>query len=125
MEIAFSGGYELESLDLANTLVDSLIEKKGHDILLLDIRDQAVFTDFFIICSGDSGRQLRALMDSVTETAKLGLDVLLWGVEGDPEDGWVLVDFGGVVIHIFSPERRRYYNLEQLWSQGHVLLRVQ
>ncbi len=110
---------------MANTLVDSLIEKKGRDILLLDIRDQAVFTDFFLLCNGDSSRQLKALTDSVTETAKLGLDVLPWGVEGDPDDGWVLVDFGGVVIHIFSPERRRYYDLEELWSQGHVLLRVQ
>ncbi len=125
MDIATGGGSNLESLELANILVDSLIDKKGSDILLLDIRDQAVFTDFFLLCSGDSGRQLKALTESVTETAKLGLDLLPWGVEGDPDEGWVLVDFGGVVIHIFLPERRRYYNLEQLWSLGHVLLRVQ
>lgn len=106
-------------------LVDSLIDKKGSDILLLDIRDQAVFTDYFLLCSGDSGRQLGALADGITEAAKKNLDLLPWGVEGDPEDGWVLVDYGGVIIHIFSPEQRRYYNLEQLWSQGHVLLRIQ
>lgn len=116
---------KLKDSELANLLVDSLLDKKGNDLLLLDMRDQAIFTDYFLLCSGESNRQLKALAEGVKETAKKEMDVLPWSVEGDPESGWVLVDYGGVIIHLFSPEQRRYYNLEELWDSGHVVLRIQ
>lgn len=115
----------LEGLELANHLVEAVLDKKGSDILLLDIRDQAVFTDFFLICNGESERQLQALADGITESAKKDMDTLPWGVEGDANTGWLLVDFGDVVVHLFSEEKRRYYNLDDLWSNGHVVLRMQ
>lgn len=115
----------LEGLELANALVDSIIDKKGNNILLLDIREQAVFSDYFILCNGENPRQIKALIDAVVENAKKKAGVRPSGVEGDPDTGWVLVDFGGVIIHLFSPEKRDYYNLEELWSNSHVVLRMQ
>lgn len=115
----------LEGLELANALVDSIIDKKGNNILLLDIREQAVFSDYFILCNGENPRQIKALIDAVVENAKKKAGARPSGVEGDPDTGWVLVDFGGVIIHLFSPEKRDYYNLEELWSNAHVVLRMQ
>lgn len=115
----------LEGLELANALVDSIIDKKGNNILLLDIREQAVFSDYFILCNGENPRQIKALIDGVVENAKKKAGVRPSGLEGDPDTGWVLVDFGGVIIHLFSPEKRDYYNLEELWSEAHVVLRMQ
>ncbi|MCA9993530.1 MAG: ribosome silencing factor [Anaerolineales bacterium] len=106
-------------------MVDSILDKKGSDILLLDLREQAIFTDYFLLCNGDSDRQLQALAEGITETAKKVGDVLPWGVEGDAESGWVLVDYGDIIIHIFSPEKRAYYNLEELWSHARIVLRIQ
>lgn len=106
-------------------LVDTIIDKKGSNILLLDIRDQSVFSDYFIICNAESDRQLRALTSAVVEAAREKADARPRGTEGESESGWVLVDFGGIIIHFFSPERREYYNLEELWSDGHVVLRMQ
>ncbi|MFW6042475.1 MAG: ribosome silencing factor [Chloroflexota bacterium] len=106
-------------------LVDTIIDKKGSNILLLDIREQAVFSDYFIICNGESDRQLQALTDAVIQTAREKADTRPRGTEGEAESGWVLVDLGGIIVHFFSPERREYYNLEELWSDGHVVLRMQ
>jgi ribosome-associated protein len=92
--------------------------------LILDIRETAPFADYFIICSGTSRRMLTALMSSVKETMKNDYS-LLTRQEGEPEDGWLLADFGDIVLHIFSPEQRQYYQLEKLWSDGKVILHVQ
>jgi len=92
---------------------------------LLDIREQAVFSDYFILCNGENPRQIKALIDAIVENAKKKAGVRPWGLEGDPNTGWVLVDFGGVIIHLFSPEKRNYYNLEELWADAHVVLRMQ
>jgi ribosome-associated protein len=115
----------LDSLELAHLIVDSLLDKKGNDIVLLDIRDQAVFADYFLICSGDSDRQLRALAEGVAQDAKKEARVQPLGIEGEAEAGWVLVDFGDLVVHMFSPEKRAYYDLEELWDEAHVVLRMQ
>lgn len=115
----------LEGLTLANTLVDTIIDKKGSNILLLDIRDQAVFSDYFILCNGENERQLRAMSRAIAEDAKETAGVRPIGTEGDPETGWMLMDFGNVIIHLFSPDKRNYYNLEELWGDAHVVLRMQ
>lgn len=91
---------------------------------MLDIRGESIFTDYFLLCSGDNPRQLKALANAITADAKEKAETLPWGVEGDPESGWVLVDFGDLIIHIFSPDRRAYYGLEDLWNTGQVLLRM-
>ncbi|GAB4147828.1 MAG: ribosome silencing factor [Candidatus Promineifilaceae bacterium] len=105
-------------------LIESILDKKGADILLLDIRSKSIFTDYFLLCNGDNPRQLKALADAIAEDAKYKGETYAWGVEGDPESGWVLVDFGDLIVHIFAPEKRSYYNLEDLWSSGHVVLRM-
>lgn len=115
----------LESLELAHLLVDTILEKKGSEIVLLDIRDQAVFADYFLICNGESDRQLRAMAESVAYEAKKDAEVRALGIEGDPSYGWVLVDFGDLVVHFFSPAKRRYYDLEELWSEAHTVLSMQ
>ncbi len=101
------------------------MDKKGGDILVLDIHMQAVFADFFILCTGESEPQLRALSQAALESAKKQGGRMPKGVEGQPSDGWVLVDFGDVVIHLFSPEKRDYYDLESLWHNGRVVVRMQ
>ncbi len=106
-------------------LVDTLIDKKGSSILLLDIREQAVFSDYFILCNGDSDRQIRALTEAIIEAAREKAGLRPRGSEGEAESGWVLVDFGSIIIHLFSRDRRDYYNLEELWSEAHVVLRMQ
>lgn len=114
----------LSTLEIAHTIVDVLEEKKGEDIILLDIHEITIFADYFVICSGTSERMLRALADSALEEAKNKHD-LLGRVEGSASNGWVLVDFGDIILHLFSPERREYYHLEDLWNSGKVLLHLQ
>ena len=112
-------------MELTQLLVDALLDKKGVDILALDIHAQAIFADFFVICSGESEPQLRALTQAALESAKKEGGRSPKGVEGTPADGWVLVDFGDVVVHLFSPQKRSYYDLESLWHNGRVVVRMQ
>lgn len=92
--------------------------------MLLDIKDVASFTDYFVLCNGTSDRMLDALAKGVLEATKK--DHKKKGrVEGQSGEGWLLLDFGDVVVHLFSPDMREYYDLEELWSDGKVLLRVQ
>ncbi len=111
-------------MTLARHIVNYLEAKKGEDILLLDIHELTDFADYFIICSGTSDRMLQALADQVQEQVHLN-HCLKGRVEGEPRDGWVLIDYGEIIVHLFSPERRNYYRLEELWGKGKVLLRVQ
>ena len=115
----------LDSLELAHLLVDTILDKKGSDITLIDLRDQAIFADYFLIATGESDRQLQAMADGIWEDAKKKAGVQPAGIEGEPETGWVLIDFGDLIVHLFSPETRDYYSLEELWSQAYVVLHMQ
>ena len=84
----------------------------------------AIFADFFVICSGTSDRMLNALANSVIELLHQVYHLSVTK-EGEARDGWMLVDAGDIIVHIFSPEQRNYYKLEDLWSQGKILLHVQ
>ena len=114
-----------DALKLSQNVVDILEDKKGEDILLLDLQEISSFTDYFVICSGPSERTLKALADEVQKKLKKENQVLAMSVEGDPEGGWILIDYGNVILHIFSPAVRMYYQLEELWRDGHVLVRIQ
>jgi ribosome-associated protein len=105
-------------------VVDTVEDKLGEDIILLDIREQSPFTDYFVICSGTSERQVRALVEGVREMTKRELDITPHHIEGEPLSGWVLIDYLDVVVHVFSPELRTFYDLEGLWQQGKVLLHM-
>lgn len=117
--------WHLESLELANLLIDSIMEKKGSEIILLDLRDQTVFADYFLICCGENERQLRAIAENVAFTAKENGRQMVNAIEGNAETGWVLVDFGDLIIHIFASEQRDYYDLEGLWHEARVVLSMQ
>jgi len=111
-------------LEMAHTIVNALEEKKGEDILLLDVQKVASFTDYFVICTATSNRMLNALADAVTEKTRLQ-HKRKGRLEGTPEAGWLVLDYGSVVVHLFDEDLRRYYKLEELWSEGKIVLRLQ
>jgi ribosome-associated protein len=111
-------------LELAHTIVDALEDKKGEDIILMDLKGVVFFTDYFIICTATSNRMLNALAEDVVEKTRLE-HKRKGRIEGTPDAGWMIVDYGDIVVHIFDPDLRRYYKLEELWDRGKVLLRVQ
>lgn len=113
----------MEPLELARRIVESLEDKKGEDILLLDLHNLAPIGDYYVICSGNSERTLGALMKAVVSDLKKGAPKPR--LEGEARDGWMLADFGSVVVHIFSNAQRDYYRLEELWDDAKVLLHVQ
>jgi ribosome-associated protein len=92
--------------------------------LLLDLREIASFTDYFVLCTGTSDRMLDALAEAALDTVRK-LHRKLGRKQGEPREGWVIVDYGDVVVHLFSPDQREYYDLEGLWRDGKVLLSVQ
>ena len=102
----------------------ALEDKKGEDIILLDVHEVTSFTDYFILCTGTSNRMLNALADGVNEKTR-EKHKKKGRVEGSPDTGWMVLDYGDVVVHIFDPELRGYYRLEELWKEGKILLRVQ
>jgi len=114
----------LNTLEVARSIVNALEEKKGENIVLMEIAEISSFADYFIIVSGTSERMLDALADEVAKTAKQNFQ-LLSRTEGQPGSGWVVVDLGDIVVHLFAPEQRNYYRLEELWNQGKILVRLQ
>ena len=90
---------------------------KAEDILVLDLRKLTQITDYFVLCSGGSERQLKAVAERIRqELKKLGVTRL--GAEGEPSSGWILLDYCEVVVHIFSFEARNFYALEMLWGDA-------
>jgi len=90
----------------------------------MDIHELADFAEYFVLCSGTSDRMLQALADATLEKIKQTFGQR-GRSEGLPQDGWLLLDFGDVIVHLFSPDRRNYYRLEELWGKGKIILRVQ
>ena len=97
---------------------------KGEDIHLMDIHENSVIADFFVICSGTSDRMVKALIVEARDEVKKEFGVKA-RLEGEPQAGWMLADFGSVILHIFSPSRREHYSLEELWSEAKTILRLQ
>lgn len=98
--------------------------KQATDIILLDTSEVCSFADFFVICSGESSRQLHAIVEEIEHVLKKE-GVLPHHFEGTSDSGWLLLDFGDVAIHVFSPEERERYRLEELWSNARTVLRIQ
>ncbi len=93
-------------------------DKKALDVVELDLRGVLGYTDFFLICSGNTQRQAKAIHDGILEGLKREHDLLPRRVEGSGGAGWILMDYLDVVVHIFTPEAREYYRLEQLWGEA-------
>ena len=100
-------------------------DKQAVDITLLDLRQVSVLADYFILCTSESTRQTRAILDAVALDLKQSGTVPLHPPEGDPEAGWTLLDYGDVVVHIFDGPTRQFYNLEELWRDAQVVLKIQ
>lgn len=113
-----------EPLTIAQRAVEIASDKLAANIVLLDIRDVADFADYFVLLSADSSRQINALIEDITmELKREGIAV--GHREGTVQSGWVLLDYGDVLIHVFSPEEREYYRLEELWRGAVPLVHVQ
>lgn len=105
--------------------MDALEEKKAEDIVLLDLNGLCSFADYFVICTGTSERQLDALADAVEATARKKHRLKGPRVQGHAGGGWLLIDFGDVIVHAFSIEQRRRYKLEEFWHNARTLVRIQ
>lgn len=118
------GGNALDSSESARRMVDAAVDKKATDVVLLDIHELSIIADFFVICTGMNPRQISAIAEAIDE--KLSeVGVRLVRREGKPESGWLLLDFGDVICHIFGPVEREFYRLERLWSAAPRLLYVE
>jgi len=95
----------------------------GVDILMLDLSEVSLIADYFVIASGESDRQLRAMAEGVQQGLK-DRGVQRLSQEGAPGSGWVLLDYGAVVVHLFSPNQRSHYDLETLWIKARTVLRM-
>jgi ribosome-associated protein len=114
----------LDSVQLAHRIVDLAADKQASDIVMLDIHDLTTIADYFVICSASSERQIGAITDGIMDTLdKDGISPL--HSEGIGQSGWVLLDYGDVIVHIFTPQQRTYYNLEKLWEPAVPVLRIQ
>ena len=115
-QLIATGARFLDSETLAHRAVDILSDHQALDIALLDISRTASFTDYFVIATAQSPLQFNALADYLEKELKPeGND--LRHKEGTPASGWMLLDFGGVIVHVFSPDQRKYYRLEELWGR--------
>ena len=92
-------------------------DKKAIDVVELDLRGVLGYTDYFLVCSGNTGRQAKAIHDGILEGLKREHGTLPRRVEGSSQAGWILMDYLDVVVHIFTPETREFYRLEQLWGE--------
>lgn len=104
--------------------MDAIAEKLGSDIVMLDMQEITLLADYFILCNADSTPQFKAILEHVDEKAA-SVGGHRQHVEGEPNSGWVLLDYGLVVVHIFEPRLRAYYNLEGLWSKARLVVHVQ
>jgi ribosome-associated protein len=111
-------------LEIARRAVALAEDKKAADIVLLDLAALTTLADYFVICSGGSERQLDAIADGIVEGLREE-GVRPIGREGTSASHWVLLDFGSVIVHVFTPPDRDYYQLERHWSEAKTVLRVQ
>lgn len=104
--------------DLARSAIDAILTKKGRDILVLDVHDVSGMADIFILVTGDSELQIKAIFNSVRSELHEELEERPWHVEGIEHLQWVLLDYVDLVVHIFNEEKRSYYSLERLWGDA-------
>jgi|SRR5690554_2494754 len=111
----------LESSKLASIIGDIIDDRKGEDILLMDLRkiDGAV-TDYFVICTANSTTQASGIKDAIEEKVKIAAGEKPWHIEGTSQLEWVLMDYVNVVVHIFLAEKRDFFNLEGLWADAKI-----
>ena len=106
----------LTSLEQARRIAGLAHDKLAKDVVILDMRPVCIYTDFFVICSGQNPRQTRAIYDEVHTRLKADERVIPQSVDGAAEGTWIVADYIDVVLHVFTPEARSFYRLEDLWG---------
>ena len=115
---------EEQALALARRIVELASDKKASDIVLLEIGGLTTLADYFVICSAQSERQLGAIVDGIAAALRdEGIKPI--GREGSANAHWLLIDFGSVIVHVMAPPERDYYQLEKLWADAPLLMRLQ
>jgi ribosome-associated protein len=104
--------------ELVTAIARYAADKKAIDVVELDLRGVLGYTDYFLVCSGNTGRQAKAIHDGILEGLKHEHDTIPRRVEGSAEGGWILMDYLDVIVHIFTPQTREFYRLEQLWGEA-------
>ena len=104
-------------LELAERIAEIASDKKAIDVRLLDLRGVVGYTDYFVICSGNTERQTKAIHDAIHHELKDSSSLLPRRTEGERQARWILMDYLDCVVHIFTPEARAFYRLEQLWGE--------
>ena len=110
----------MNSKQLANKIAGLIFNKKGFDVKILDISQLTTMTDYFVICSGDSDTQVKAISDEVDKKLR-DEGIKCWHTEGYKSLSWVLLDYVDVVVHVFKKDAREYYNLEKLWGDANII----
>ena len=111
----------IEELSIEKTvdvIVEHILEKKGEDIVVMDLRGVTGVTDFFVIATGTSNVQVRAIADEVKEKLKKDHGINPWHAEGYQAQKWILLDYVNIVVHVFDAETRSYYDIEKLWGDA-------
>ena len=106
----------MTSIEQARRIAALATEKLARDVVILDMRPVCTYTDYFVVCSGNNPRQTKAIWDEVHERLKHDEGSLPRSVAGGPEGRWIVADYLDVVFHVFTPESRDYYRLEELWG---------
>jgi ribosome-associated protein len=114
----------LESIEVARRAVEAASDKQADSIVMLDTRQVCSFADYFVICNGESTRQIEAIWQEIREKLKHD-GVVPSHIEGAADSGWILLDLGEVIVHIFSPSQRDYYRLDDLWHKATPVVRIQ
>ena len=114
----------LKAEEIARLATQVASEKQATDIIMLDVRELCSFADYFVICSADSKRHIEAIWQAI-DTIMKGKGTIPHHSEGTPESGWMLADFDSVIVHIFAPSERDYYQLDKLWDKAIPVLRIQ
>ncbi|MXX53429.1 MAG: ribosome silencing factor [Dehalococcoidia bacterium] len=107
----------IESRNWAEVAFDAADDMQASNIVLLDVQEACEFADYFVILTADSSRQLRALVEDIEEQMS-AVGAHLHHVEGTHNSGWILMDYGGVIVHMMGPDERDYYGLENVWPEA-------
>jgi len=108
----------MEPQELVREIARYAEDKKALDVVELDLRGVLGYTDYFLVCSGNTGRQAKSIHDGILEGLKHEHELQPRRIEGSGTTGWILMDYLDVVVHIFTPETREFYRLEQLWGEA-------
>ena len=111
--------HEYSSLGLVKSVIEGIQEKKGTNIVILDLKDvESAICDYFVICDGNSSTHVGSVAHSIEETVRLQTDESAFRVEGHGNAQWIVIDFVDVIVHVYQRPVREYYNLEELWNDA-------